>query len=98
MTTTLAYESRPEIKRYCLVIQSVIALGVTLYLFYIDEGTYSFKGMLRPANLVALFAYFSIFLGFQVLFDLLILRRIARAWRVPLVLLLGTGLVWWLAL
>lgn len=36
----------------------MVALAVTLFLFYIDEGNYSFENLTHPGNIVALSFYF----------------------------------------
>jgi len=41
-----------------LVPFAVSALVVTLFLFYIDEGNYSFENIFHPGNIVALAFYF----------------------------------------
>lgn len=51
--------------RVDLILPSLIALSITLLLFYIDEGRNSFVGIEQPENLIFLAVYGAVFFGFQ---------------------------------
>lgn len=52
----------------------LIAIIITLILFYIDEGFYNFRWMLNSGNWIAFLIYFSVIYGAQLLLTLPLFR------------------------
>jgi succinate dehydrogenase hydrophobic anchor subunit len=46
-------------------LPALVALLITLLLFYVDEGRYSFDGISRPENLFFFMIFASVFFFFQ---------------------------------
>lgn len=55
-----------------------IAMVITLFLFYIDEGYYDFRWMKYGGNWVAFFIYVAVIYGAQLLFTLPLFRFVPR--------------------
>ena len=55
-----------------LILPAFMALLITLFLFYIDEGKYNFEGIFRLDNLFALMVYAIIFFGFQLVVQIIL--------------------------
>lgn len=58
-----------------VVFPFIAATGSTLFLFYIDEGLYSFKWMQEPAAWIVFGIYVFVFYTMQILFLAIILRK-----------------------
>lgn len=52
----------------------LIAVVITLFLFYIDEGFYNFKWMLNIGNWIAFLIYVSVIYGAQLILTLPLFR------------------------
>ena len=48
-------------KHFSFIIQNLVSVFVTLFLFYIDEGYYSFKWMHEPGAWFVFILYFAFF-------------------------------------
>ena len=55
-----------------LILPAFMALLITLFLFYIDEGKYNFEGIFKLDNLFALMVYAIIFFGFQLVVQIIL--------------------------
>ena len=55
-----------------LILPAFMALLITMFLFYIDEGKYNFEGIFRLDNLFALMVYAIIFFGFQLVVQIIL--------------------------
>ncbi len=75
---------------YTVVLQLGITLFTCLFLFYIDEGNYSLKGLTQPGNLIAMSMYAIGLMSGQVL-AFMWLKKLAYPYRIILSTL--TGLV-----
>ena len=88
-------------RRISLALPFIVAISLTFFLFYIDEGYYSFKWMLSLGNWVVFFIYVSLLLGGQLLIRLpaqyLLPDRYKykQVWVSTSGLLLGAALVYW---
>lgn len=56
--------------RIDLVLPITIALAITLWAFYIDEGKYNFNGIFKPDNFIFLTILTTGFWAFQLLLEL----------------------------
>jgi len=54
------------------ITAGLIAIIITLLLFYIDEGKYNFEGLFRPDNLIGMGFYFTALFVFQLVIQLAI--------------------------
>lgn len=50
-----------------IVLSLCCAFAATLFMFFIDEGYYNFKWMLKPGNWIPFFIYAGAILGIQLL-------------------------------
>lgn len=50
-----------------IILSICCAVAATLFMFYIDEGYYNFKWMLKPGNWIPFFIYAGAMLGIQLL-------------------------------
>jgi hypothetical protein len=55
-----------------LILPAFMALLITMFLFYIDEGKYNFEGIFRLDNLFALMVFAIIFFGFQLVVQIIL--------------------------
>lgn len=76
-----------------IAIPVAMAVLVTLYLFYIDEGYYNFNWMANAGNWLAFVVYVGLITGIQLLLALLFLRRFSGWGKGLLSSVLGAVLV-----
>lgn len=76
-----------------IAIPVAMAVLVTLYLFYIDEGYYNFNWMANAGNWLAFVVYVGLITGIQLLLALVFLRRFSGWGKGLLSSLLGAVLV-----
>jgi len=76
----------------------IVAAGLCLFLFFIDEGHYSFQGMMHPSNLLGLGLYFALFLGIQLLVYWFVSRKLQFGLSIflPILVLAVVMLAFWL--
>lgn len=83
---------RLKITETNLRLFTLLAVLLTTFLFFIDEGYYNFNWMLSWGNWVVFIIYTTVIIAFQVIVGLLIPNKWAIKLKVPFSFIVGSAL------